>query len=313
MTTPNPLFPSNTPQEPTQDGYVFSHGQNGTGVGDSSQPKVMGRDEAANVIRQKLEKLYAEEPAAQAEIKEIEHHHQAPSKHQLRLQQIQQEATSVADIQVKWHEYYTGLSEVEKHEVWQEFYTEQSQHSRYAQFAETQPAVQEKPDHKPIHERKIPEKAVVSTHEIATPSAVTKRVRDKRSAREVKDSIRDKVSTDSKLTAKHHFKSLLFGLGSGVAVLVVMLFGLFNELIIAPFIQPSRNVSATPIILSTDGIAADEQSKVIIPKINVEIPTDYSLTSLEEDIVQEGLEKGVVHYPITSKPGELGNAFIRIS
>lgn len=306
MTAQNPLFPSNTPQEPQQNGYVLSRTNDDATNGAS--PKVMGRDEAANIIRQKLEKLYAEEPAAQAEIQEIQHHHRTPSKHQVRLQQIQQEATSVADIQIRWHEYYTGLSEIEKHEVWQEFYAEQSQHSRYAEFASSQPAVTEKPDHKPVHERKLPEKVTVSAHEIATPTAAAKRVRDKRSAREVKESIRETVNTNGQLSAKHHVKSLLFGLASGFAVLVIMLFGLFNELIIAPFIQPSRNVSATPIILSTDGIAADEQSKVIIPKINVEIPTDYSLTSLEEDIVQEGLEKGVVHYPITSKPGEKGNA-----
>jgi LPXTG-site transpeptidase (sortase) family protein len=87
-----------------------------------------------------------------------------------------------------------------------------------------------------------------------------------------------------------------------------MLFGLFNELVIAPFIQPSRSVSATPIILDTDGIAADGTSKVIIPKINVEIPVDYSLTSLAEDVVQKGLENGIIHYPTTSRPGQQGNA-----
>lgn len=312
MATQNPLFPSNTPQDQNSSGgYILPQSRDGRNIQplNDVSSSVKGRDEAANVIRQKLEKLYADEPAAEAELQEIEHHHRKPSKHQERLQQIQNEATSVADIQTKWHEYYAQLPENEKHEVWQEFYAEQSKHSRYAQFANKQSETQPKSDLKPVHERSLPQKTVVSTHEIATPSASAKRIRDARSARDVQQTIREKVSASSNSSsAPSPLRSLFFGLGTGAIVLLIMLFGLFNELIVTPFIQPSRSVSATPIILSTDGIAADEQSKVIIPKINVEIPTDYSLTSLEEDIVQEGLEKGVVHYPITSKPGEQGNA-----
>jgi hypothetical protein len=40
---------------------------------------------------------------------------------------------SLADIQTQWHEYYVGLPDNEKHQVWQEFYKNQSAVSRYAQ------------------------------------------------------------------------------------------------------------------------------------------------------------------------------------
>jgi LPXTG-site transpeptidase (sortase) family protein len=90
--------------------------------------------------------------------------------------------------------------------------------------------------------------------------------------------------------------------------LLVFLFGFFNEVIIAPFIQPSRHAAATPLIVSSSSIAPTATPEVIIPKINVEIPTDFSQTTTDESQIENALENGVVHYPTTVKPGEQGNA-----
>src|SRR5690606_19356372 len=53
-----------------------------------------------------------------------------------------------------------------------------------------------------------------------------------------------------------------------------------------------------------------KEAKVIIPKINVEIPVIYDETSVAEADFQEALERGVVHYATTSQPGENGNTVI---
>lgn len=310
MTLQNPLFPQNDDSDSNPDGYVLPKGpQTRIEPLPSSQTDTQGRDAAANLIRKRIEELYSEEPGAKEELKEIATEQHKLSRHQQYLKDLQDSAKSVAEVQVKWHEYYAALPEEEKHEVWQEFYAEQAKHSRYAQFATKQPKVERPSDPQEVSMRSgnAPKKAVVSNHDIATPSASAKRVRDMRSTREIKNTVATKASAGGKLKTKHHFQSLFFGLGMGALVLVIMLFGLFNELIVAPFIQPSRNVSATPIILPTDGIAYTNESKVIIPKINVEIPIDFSLTSLSEDVVQAGLEGGVIHYPVTSMPGEKGN------
>jgi len=91
-------------------------------------------------------------------------------------------------------------------------------------------------------------------------------------------------------------------------VLVIFLFSFFNEVIIAPFIQPSRVAAATPIIVDANTVAPSANPEVIIPKINVEIPVSYSQTSTNESAIETALEDGIVHYPTTVKPGELGNA-----
>jgi LPXTG-site transpeptidase (sortase) family protein len=49
-------------------------------------------------------------------------------------------------------------------------------------------------------------------------------------------------------------------------------------------------------------------SQVIIPKINVQIPVDYSVSTTDEATIENNLEAGVVHYPTTALPGQNGNA-----
>jgi LPXTG-site transpeptidase (sortase) family protein len=91
-------------------------------------------------------------------------------------------------------------------------------------------------------------------------------------------------------------------------VIAIFLFSFFNEIIIAPFIQPSRHIGSAPLIIDAATASASGTPEVIIPKINVEIPVDYSQTSDNENVIENALESGVVHYPNTVLPGQDGNA-----
>ncbi|HPD99486.1 MAG TPA: class D sortase, partial [Candidatus Saccharibacteria bacterium] len=119
----------------------------------------------------------------------------------------------------------------------------------------------------------------------------------------------DKVTARGKLSPKHHLQSLLFGLSMGMIVVAVVMLSFFNERFIAPFITPSRTASASPIIINPNEQVGPE-SKVIIPKINVDVPVVYDMTTNEEKAVQAALENGVVHYPSTPVPGQNGNVVI---
>jgi sortase A len=94
----------------------------------------------------------------------------------------------------------------------------------------------------------------------------------------------------------------------GGLVIFIFLFGLFNQILIAPFIQPGRNISDTSIIIDPNGAAPSPNPQVIIPKIDVEIPVIYSQASINEADIENSLEDGVVHYPTTVLPGQKGNA-----
>jgi sortase A len=100
----------------------------------------------------------------------------------------------------------------------------------------------------------------------------------------------------------------LFGLAVGGFAVLIFLFGFFNEVIIAPFIQPARTQSATPLIVNADTVAPSATPQVIIPKINVQIPIQFDVTATDEATMQKDLESGVAHYPVTSNPGQNGNS-----
>jgi sortase A len=52
------------------------------------------------------------------------------------------------------------------------------------------------------------------------------------------------------------------------------------------------------------------EAKIIIPKINLEVPVVFDMDTVAETEVQKALEGGVVHYASTPNPGEQGNSSI---
>jgi sortase A len=248
-------------------------------------------DAAAALIRQKVARVYDEEPSALDQLAESRTEDRpARSKHQQFMYELGTSGKDLASIQTEWHDYYQGLPAKEKHRVWQEFYASQP-------LLTGQPAA----DDGAAAQR-------LSKHKQQAAKPQPRKLRDARSADEVQAAIRHKVTAGGKLEAKHHLQSLLFGLGMGAVVLLIFLFGFFNEVVIAPFIQPSRVAAATPLIVNETNTPSAAGPEVIIPKINVEIPVNYNETSTNENVIENDLQDGVVHYPTTVLPGQTGNA-----
>lgn len=254
-------------------------------------PDAKSSNPAADLIRQRLNSLYSDEPSAKEEIAEVEEVKHR-SKHQQFMYDLSHSGKSLAEIQIQWHEYYSALPNDEKHEVWQEFYVNHDKQQAEASHSKAPKVVEaDKTIAKPQHEPKP-------------------KLSDARTVTEVKEQLISKVTARGKAKRSHHIQSLLFGLGMGSITLLIFLFGFFNERFIAPFITPARAVSSTPIIIDPTSGAVGPESKIIIPKINVEIPIDFDEPTINEDAIQRSLEKGVVHYPTTPDPGQIGNGVI---
>jgi LPXTG-site transpeptidase (sortase) family protein len=285
---------------------------------------------AIELIRRKVQALYTEEPDAVQEeaVTERQPASQPMSRHQQFMHDLSTSGKSLAHIQTAWHNYYVALPDDEKHAVWQEFYSANSQqptaYTNYAaqQAVQSQPVILTQPAFPKLHTehaKEAPATAVVSEHEVPAttlthqedtkPHKARKR-RERQTTAGIKKKVLQTVNSDSKraVKAREHLRSLVFGLASGALTLLIFFFGFFNEVIIAPFIQPSRHVSATPIIVDSDSVAPSDTPEVIIPKINVQIPVVYDVASMAEKDIQAGLENGVVHYPTTVQPGQQGNA-----
>lgn len=302
------------------------------------------REAAANLIRQKLAAIYNNEPSAAEEIKEVEQTTTPLSKHQQFMQALQTSGRSLAEIQNAWHDYYMALPDEEKHEVWREFYAANNVNSPFRPYEKpavatyTAPASVSVPvggqtinpmsqdatvyqrqsqaswpsqPEQPKEQEDSKPHVIAADFSPASPSEEEKPAESspsKPSVTDIKNKIRSAVSANGKLTAKSNFQSLGFGLATGAIVVFIFLFGFFNEVFITPFIQPPRQASETPVIVDTAAAPASSTPEVIIPKINVEIPVDYSETSTSEAAIETDLNSGVVHYPTTVMPGQTGNA-----
>ncbi len=295
------MDPQDTSKQP-KDGR-HSPKDNDNGAGEAREQEKANATNSANIIRQKLESLYAEEPSAKAKEKEAAVA-QPRSKHQQFVHELSQSGKSLADIQTAWHEYYAGLSDADKQAVWDEFYAS-NQH--LAVFAQTQrqPEQPAQPEQPRQHIPHPAEPKHTKHHPRHKPSE-----HPQRSASDVKHQLLQRPRSVRKHRVKQHFQSLMFGLGMGALVVLLLLFSFFNERFIAPFIMPSRHVSSTPIIIDPSSSNVGNKSEVIIPKINVETPVVYDVSSIADQDVQKGLERGVLHYPITPNPGQNGNVVI---
>lgn len=269
--------------------------------GDSRQlprrPKGDGDNPAVEMIRRKLDTIYSHEPNAKQEIEEIEHLQTHRSSHQEFMHRLTTSGKSMAEIQAAWHDYYLKLPDNEKHAVWQEFYKANAKTRRQPV---PEPVVPETP-----HVTSAAHKPIVSAPETASERP------DRRSVADIKKDVLKHVRANSatKHKAKQHLQSLAFGLGLGALALLIALFGLFNELVVTPFIRPG-SAAATPIILNANAPAPNSEPELIIPKINAQLPVIYGGQSLAEPEVQKALESGVFHYPTTASPGQNGNLAI---
>lgn len=251
---------------------------------------------AADLIRRKVEAAYSAEPNASTESKDLSKLKGKieRSKHQQFIYELTNSGRPLHEIQIAWHEYYAALTDKQKHEVWQEFY------ATHAQASHLTSAI---PGMVPAKERADESIVSYNTHLQRQPRSDFKRHVSKLH-HHVKRALPAKERTHAKPSP---FKSLAFGLGAGSIFLVIFLFSFFNERFIAPFIQPSRTVTNTPII---SGQTISSAPEVIIPKINVEIPVVYDVASNDDNTIETALERGVVHYADTAVPGQNGNVVI---
>jgi LPXTG-site transpeptidase (sortase) family protein len=302
-------------------------------------------DAAVRMIREKVARAYGEgavEPNTVDKMAEvISEKTRELSKHQRYMQEISGAGKSLAEIQTAWHDYYSSLSNAEKHEVWQEFYAA-NQHTPYQKLFQKQMPVASRKKLGYAPESNQEESGMVlpapngrSTEVVTSPETIpansSRQAKTKKpnpvgvllrktklgdqiagseafaTTKQFGKTVSNIVSANGKISIRQQMQSLIFGLGMGGLVVIVLLFSFFNEFFITPFIQPSKKVTAAPVITSnmTAGSAAPT---VIVSKINIQIPIDFTLTTNAEADIQKSLESGVIHYPSTVLPGQNGNS-----
>lgn len=113
-----------------------------------------------------------------------------------------------------------------------------------------------------------------------------------------------------KLSFKKHFLPPLAGL-----VVAILIFGFFNSQLLSGQIayylyQRNANSEGLGSELAASPVDKNAPPKLIIGNINVSAPVIFDVPSVSESLFQKALQNGVVHYPGTARPGQLGNVVI---
>lgn len=180
------------------------------------------------------------------------------------------------------------------HSAWQDYY--QKYYSDY--YSKAARTYVEKERLKDAREKAEEEEILGNTKSDSVESSLRKK-------------IRRKATENAKKTRRNrHLMPIL----AGLAVVLLILFLQYNRLIFAPimaYVSPG-NVPASYIeaIDPTVTQAVSADPRLIIPKLNVDVPIHFGI-SLNE--VMPAMNNGVAHYRIagaSAYPGEIGNLVI---
>lgn len=232
---------------------------------------------AAEVVRQQIDHIYNQAPPNQPAQKEESNPYD----------QTHQE-------NFDWRTY---------HSAWQQYYQQYYQRYYWQQLhAERQKMAATAAD-----------KAVARDEGIVVGADPTTPKTRKDRVESLKHDIQNKVKERAeKVRKSHHFVPIL----SAVAVGLIFLFLQFNSVVFAQiqsYISPGAISSDAITIDPSAAINVGPDPKLIIPKINVEVPVDYSVNTLSENQIQDSLRDGATHYALpgaNATPGQNGNTVI---
>lgn len=220
---------------------------------------------------------------------------QPTQQDQAQVEQVRAEQTPVVQNPqaYDWQQYHTA---------WQQYYQEYYQ--RY--YAQQIQQLQQRAD-----EAK-PEAPAALDHTITGSDAIEE---PKGRFQQVKDDLLGKVRERAdKFRKSNHFMPVLSALIVGALFLALQ----YNRSVIAQveaYVSPGSTVDVSDTFISDPSANANvgPEPKLLIPKINVNVPVVYDVTTVDDKQVQAGLEKGVVRYNLSganSLPGQTGNMVV---
>ena len=244
------------------------------------------REAAVRLMRQQISSIYDETPS--------EKQHQELSPYKQTHNEHLDHAAANTDQSSDWKQY---------HSAWQTYYQQYYERYYLAQLHRRHQAV--KPaaasGSQPLQQG------------AAQASQPQQELTEDQAVNELRSKLLNEVKERStKVRRSRHFMPII------AALSVALVFSLlqYNRVLVAQvkaYVSPGSINPQNVILDPTTSTKVGPEPKVIIPKINVDAPVVYDVPSLAENVVQDKLRSGVVHYPIpgaNSVPGQTGNTVI---
>ena len=244
---------------------------------------------AAHVVRQQIDRIYNATPTQPKTVAATK-----PAEEQQVVQPAENPYNRTHQENFDWRQYHTA---------WQQYY--QKYYERYYW--------------QQLHSERQKLAATAADNAVAKETGVTVGVDPnapeppKTKVAALKKDITDKVKERAqKVRKSNHFVPLV----SAVGVAMAFLFLQFNSVVFAQiqsYISPGAISSDAITIDPSADVNVGPEAKLIIPKINVEVPVDYAIENLSEATIQDSLRDGATHYPLpgaNATPGQNGNTVI---
>ncbi|NTW61603.1 sortase [Candidatus Saccharibacteria bacterium] len=262
---------------PLPDGQPTINSRKGTYLQDN-------KEATENVIKAHIDSIYSAQDSASAE----ESSNPYERTHKKRVDPTVDQ----------WKEYHTAWQDYYR-KYYEDYYTHHLNIARqkYEMAAQNQKARIEQP------------KSYFSAKNTAPDSAQTQ---IDEAVFSLRQRLLNKVAASAnQVRHSRHFKPLL----SGVIVVLILLFVQYNQLLVAnvmAYISPGnidpQNIITDPI----KDVVVSSSPKLIIPKINVDVPVQYGVGN-DYTSQMSAMQKGVAHFAIqgaNARPGEIGNTVI---
>ena len=190
------------------------------------------------------------------------------------------------------------------HSAWQDYYQKYYERYYVGQVHEA---------HKALASRAAPAEQVTQIATTEHTDTHPNRTLDKNQALyELRDSIRSKVTDAAvKARASRHFMPI----AAAIAVVMIFSFLQYNRVLIAnvqAYVAPGSIDPQNIIVDPTATENVGSEPKLIIPKINVDVPVMYGVGN-DYDSQMTAMEKGVAQFSIpgaSSVPGQVGNTVL---
>jgi sortase A len=244
------------------------------------------RDAATRLVRDQLDAIYSEEPrtltpSGQAPSQRPAHQQPQHSQHHQHQSQPHTTNQPTGEGTEPWQQY---------HSEWQNYYQRYYEHYYVGHL------------HKAIENN---ERANLPRDEA-----------EELDKKEEVSALRQKIVENAKKKAKTARKSRHFiPIFSAMIVVFIVAFLQYNQLIIAnvqAYVSPGAIDPNNIVIDPNSNAAVSAEPRLIIPKINVDVPVIYNV-GYDHDSQMSAMEKGVAHFAIpgaNSVPGQLGNVVL---
>lgn len=282
----------------------------------SRDPQYRQQEAAANVVRAQIESIYADDSDGQPEtnttssvqspISTLDNHPQTTvtAAHTTTTPETISSAydrthSSTPPIQPEqWKAY---------HSAWQDYY------KRYYEGYYTQQVAAAKHQLEATQAQPTAPSIIGSaTHETDEEVAADTPMTRREAMQQLRAKLLSKVEDSAKKARKsRHFVPIIATLG----VLIIFVFLQYNQVLIAnvkAYITPGNIDPQNIIVDPASTIDVGPESRLIIPKINVDTPVFYDIPT-DKPSQDKAMENGVAHFAIpgaNSHPGQIGNTVL---